>query len=788
MSERARLPPRPALPMTLWALVSALACERLVLRWAPEGQALIVVGGVVIAVALALAAALVALGASSVVPTLAVVAAAVTASLAAGGVELARQGALASALASSPVSTWGFEVAAEMSEGASGWRGRARALAGGATAGEVWLVSGERLPLGSRVGCVGRFEPNEGDEWGVSSRMQGIAGTVRVVRVLESRPAEGLVGAVLSLRAAVLESFDVGSSETRALLAGSVCGSAAAVAACGLDDVFATGGVSHLVAVSGGHLVVVCAFVGAALERTGMGPRSRAVALLVVTAGFVAFCGAPASAVRSWAMSLAAALSGMVGRRAHPASSAALVALLMALLEPGVTGQLGYLLSVACVCGICVFGGYARYVTTLLLPAPSLPLWAPRRVRRAALLALGGARDALALTMVSQVVTLPLVCPVFSRVSLVAPLANVALSGPFSALLALGLVAAALFWAPLPQAVALGLCDAVGDVFLCVLRALASLPMASVAVSVDEGPALAGLVAVCAALLAFWPRVSRRSLAVAFGLALALGGAHVARWRLFAPACVRVLDVGQGDAILVTDGAAAVLVDTGPGDAVVSALARSHVFHLDAVVITHLHDDHTGGLDDVLDLVPVGCVVVASGVEAPVGEGVPVEEVSLGDRLVVGGFTLRVVSPEVPVDGTENEHSLELALSYGVEGEGPSLTALLTGDAEAPETAAAVRRGDVGDVDFLKVGHHGSAASVDAATAAALDPEVSVASAGEGNSFGHPTPECVDVLEGVGSLFLCTKDVGDVCVSPGESGPLVTCARPFPSSDLGSVS
>ena len=80
----------------------------------------------------------------------------------------------------------------------------------------------------------------------------------------------------------------------------------------------------------------------------------------------------------------------------------------------------------------------------------------------------------------------------------------------------------------------------------------------------------------------------------------------------------------------------------------------------------------------------------------------------------------------------------------------------------------------MGDVDFLKVGHHGSAASLDEGIAEALAPEVSVASAGKGNGYGHPTPECVEVLEGTGSLFLCTIDAGDVTVEPGTEGPVVS--------------
>lgn len=83
-------------------------------------------------------------------------------------------------------------------------------------------------------------------------------------------------------------------------------------------------------------------------------------------------------------------------------------------------------------------------------------------------------------------------------------------------------------------------------------------------------------------------------------------------------------------------------------------------------------------------------------------------------------------------------------------------------------------------MDFLKVGHHGSAPSIDPASAAALAAEVCVVSAGEGNRYGHPAPECVDTLEAAGSTFLCTKDVGDVCVEPGADGPVVSSSRGVP--------
>lgn len=783
MSEGAAAPPRPAIPPAFWALVALVACERVALRLAPDPVTLARATGIIGALVAGAMGLLARTPARAVVPLLAVLSCALAAGALACSLELARQESVGRALASGSVSSWELRVAGDLSEGASGWQGRAEVLMDGGRAGSVWLRAPEELAFGSTITCVGRFSANGEDAWGVSSRMQGLAGSVRVVRVLSRRPRGGPLGALEELRGAVLASFNAPSSDARALLAGSVCGSSAALRSRGLDDTFATCGVAHLVAVSGGHLVLVCALARSLLSHTSLDPGARAGALLVVSALFVAFCGAPVSAVRSWAMALVASAAELVGRRAHPLSSASAVGIALALVDPGVSGQLGYLLSVTCVCGICLFGAYARFLVRLLVGRARPPRAISPPASAALARASADAVDALALTLVSQAVTLPLTCAVFAQLSLVAPLANVLLAPLFSALLALGLVAACLVGAPLAQGVALACCDVVGRAFVWLLRALASLPLASVPVEVEEGPALALLAGASVLLLIWWPRPSRRALAGLTGIAASCALAWFLRWRLLAPACVRVLDVGQGDAILVTDGAHAALVDTGPDASVVEALARAHVYHLDAVLLTHLHDDHVGGLDDLLAVVGVDQLVVAEGVGGSTGAwDLSVSEVGYGDALVIGGFRLRIVSPTGPVDGTHNADSVELALSF--DDGTRSLTALLTGDAEKDETGAALARCDVGDIDLLKVGHHGSEVSLTQEQARALDAEVAVASAGEGNSYGHPDPVCVETLERAGSLFLCTKDVGDVCVEPGAEGPRVSCEREAPGEVL----
>lgn len=447
----ARMPVRPAIPMTLWGLVAVILAERAVLRFGMQLSLVLLVVTAVAGVCLCLLATFAirrkARGRDTAhVPAVLPFALAATLSGALlGRLALARVVAAVAALSTSSVSAWSLEVEGDMAEGGRGWWGRARVLdESGGKVGAVWLSSPARLECGSAVSCVGRFKPIDDDEWGVSSRMQGLAGTVSVVHVTAVREAGGPLGAVLRMRQAVLASFSPDESDGAAVLAGSVCGDRAPIRSRGLDDAFATCGVSHLVAVSGGHLAILAGTLAALLGKTRLGPGLRGFLALGVIALFIVFCGAPASAVRAGIMSCVSFGGSLVGRRSHALSSTCAAALVMALLDPYVSGQLGFLLSVASVVGICLFGSYASHALDVLTRMPRHP----GRHKPALAHALGRLRsnacDALGVSVVAQLFTLPLTCPAFGEVSLIAPLANLVLAPLFAGLVSLGLVAAAL--------------------------------------------------------------------------------------------------------------------------------------------------------------------------------------------------------------------------------------------------------------------------------------------------------------------------------------------------------
>ncbi len=483
-------------------------------------------------------------------------------------------------------------------------------------------------------------------------------------------------------------------------------------------------------------------------------------------------------------MSIAAGAGEVAGRRGHPLSAMSVMACAIALIDPCSTGQMGFLLSLLCVGGMCLFSRYAEHQLMCLLAIENPLIRAPEAARPQVKRAKTYLYQSLAATLVCQVASAPVCLPAFGKLSLVAPFANVALGALFTPLLALGAACAAA--APLVSSgPVLAASRLLGDAFLAVLRCFAGLPFACIATDIDAKAAWLVCLVMGLLLLVLWPSVSRRVLASALGLAAALAFAIFARWRYFAPTQICVMDVGQADAILLRDGASSLMVDAGLDDAVATALARNHVLHLDAVVLTHLDEDHVGGLDDLVGLVDCGRVYVADGVADAMGAelrqtvldltGKDPIEVSCGELLRVGGFSARMVWPRGSVAGDENADSVVLRVSYDQAGR--SLEALLTGDAESEQLEQVLEAGDVGDIDFLKVGHHGSAVSVTAEQAEALLPEVSVASAGENNRYGHPRKECVEALESVGSVFLCTKDVGDVYVSPDANGPQVRCSK-----------
>lgn len=222
---------------------------------------------------------------------------------------------------------------------------------------------------------------------------------------------------------------------------------------------------------------------------------------------------------------------------------------------------------------------------------------------------------------------------------------------------------------------------------------------------------------------------------------------------------VHLLDVGQGDAILLSmPNGQHVLVDGGPAEAgpsIVAYLEQHAVERLDLVVATHAHADHIGGLADVIASVPVAavwadswdcttliCHTFYSSISA---RGIVTATARAGQLLAWGDVQGLVVHPGEPLSASANDRSVVLRVTYG------DVSVLLTGDAESLAETQMLARGLPLQAQLLKVAHHGSDTSSSASFLRAVGAEQALISVGAANPYGHPGQATLERLTASGA-------------------------------------
>lgn len=560
-----------------------------------------------------------------------------------------------------------------------------------------------------------------------------------------------------------------------ALARGFVLGEDEGIDAMTTED-FRRSGLSHLLAVSGQNVALLALLAVPLLAALGMSLRVRLVWLLGLIAVYVPLAGAGPSIQRAGIMGALSLIANLSGRRASRFYALALAAIVLLAVEPGFGSDVGWQLSFAAVLGILVFA-------------------APLRATIGARLGSRGWRrplaDGAAMTIAATIATAPLVAFHFEAVSLLSLPANLLALPAVAPAMWLGMLTAAAGQVPGLPVEPFNAINSLLLAYIAQVAAWCGQPdWAYPRVQLGWGGLVASYAAIAATTILI-PHIDHRRrrttaadgpkrgvrllfsahrrgvVALAFGLAvLALawppgGGARSA---LGPPVGLRVsiLDVGQGDAILLQPrGAPAILVDGGPpGAGLVTKLHAAGVDRLGAAIVTHDQSDHAGGIRELLGTMPIGRLLYGlpgPAIAAAAAAGVPSRRLARGGELRSGRLRLDVLWPPpelltVPMR-TEDPNRLAVVLRarWG------HFTMLLAADAEAEAVPL-----DPGPLDVLKLAHHGSE---DAGLGDLLDraqPRLAVISVGVGNPFGHPTATTLAALATHGVRTLRTDRDGTV--------------------------
>ncbi|MGG3278773.1 ComEC/Rec2 family competence protein [Paenibacillus solani] len=238
------------------------------------------------------------------------------------------------------------------------------------------------------------------------------------------------------------------------------------------------------------------------------------------------------------------------------------------------------------------------------------------------------------------------------------------------------------------------------------------------------------------------------------------------------------LDVGQGDSTLIrTPKGQHILIDGGDnhkGDVVVGYLKQLGVKSLDAIIATHPDADHIGGLDTVIDAIPVKSVYAPrvshttntykDFLLAVKNSGLKIKTAKAGLILPLDGITAEFVAPVAEYGKDLNAWSAVLRVQHG------NTSFLFTGDAESKSEADMLKNPKLLKADVLKVGHHGSDTSTSQKFLDAVNPKYAVISAGKDNKYGHPKAAIINRLKRAKVTVYRTDTQGTItAISDGKN-------------------
>ena len=517
-----------------------------------------------------------------------------------------------------------------------------------------------------------------------------------------------------------------------------------------LDAAFQISGIRHIIAVSGLHISILYGLICLVTLKNRF---LTALVGMPVLALFAGMAGFTPSALRACIMVWLMLLAKVFDRDYDPPTALAFAALVLLVMNPLAVMSASLQLSAGCVAGILLFN---RPINNWLKG-----IFPKRKTSRLRVFLC----SSISVTLSAMSLTTPLCAYYFGLVSLVGPLTN---------LLTLWVVN--LVFNGLAITVLLSLVSQPAAAWLAgilawpiryvqeLARCFASLPLA--AVYTDSIYIVFWLVFVYILLAVFlWMKNKQPGVLICCGVA-GLCIALLASWAepLMADTRITMLDVGQGQSIILQSEGKTFLVDCGgdddeeTADLIAGTLLSQGITRLDGIILTHFDRDHAGAIHHLLNRIDTDHLFLPdtrNEFELPRTDGEIIYvwedmELSFGDAV------LRIYGPVY--SGPSNENSICVLFDT------KNCDILITGDRGAFGERMLLRNRALPDVDILVAGHHGAADSTSRELLEAVTPETVLISVSENNSYGHPAPELLKRLAEFGCTVCRTDESGTIVI------------------------
>ena len=511
-------------------------------------------------------------------------------------------------------------------------------------------------------------------------------------------------------------------------------------------------GIVHIFSVSGMHVSLLVGFIMLLVRNK----KLAAICAIVLMFLFAAMLGFVPSITRAVIMNSVMLLAPILKRENDPPTALGVALMVILIANPWAIASLSLQLSFLAMAGIILFAQPIHDRITM------------RFRKRNKLCKIISANISLSLS--ASALTVPLIASNFGIVSIIAPLSNVLLMNAFSfvftsgfAILPIGL------FVPLGRSLAWGLSWLI-RLMLIVIEWLSEIPFAAIYTDSDYVVYAIGAIYVMIAVFLTWRKGRKLTHLCAAILAILLCAVGFCMLDT-SESSFTLLDVGQGQSILVQSGNFTAAIDCGgdsgaeDGERLARRLLMMGRTRLDALILTHYDADHTGGLEQLARRVNIACIYMPqfdddSGRHGEIlalaqAENLPIRYVTQNITIETGDLRLQIFKP---VSNSEDNDGLSALMSLG------ECDILVTGDMSTEAEYALLRSVDLPDLEVLIAGHHGSKYSTSERLLGQTKPELVLISVGK-NSYGHPSREVLKRIEAIGAIVYRTDSNGDITIT-----------------------